>query len=168
MCFLPLLLLHTKMLPQRSILGSISGNRQPNCELTPYQRGKVVGLSLKGAKPKEIQDLLKISCRAIRSTLSLDDIRNEGESQLRIGRPKSYTEAEERLLLRHVRLNPKDSYAQVKEACDLSLSRNTIKKILAEHGITNWRARRRPFLTEENAAKRLAWCLKHRYIRPEE
>jgi hypothetical protein len=136
--------------------------------LTPYQRGKAVGLSLKGGKSTEIETLLNISHGALRSTLSLDQLRDEGESQLRTGRPKSYTEAEERLLIRHVRANPKDTFAQVKTACNLSCSRNTIKKILAEYSIINWRARRRPFLTEKNAAKRLAWCLKHRYIRVEE
>ena len=53
------------MPPQRSTLSSISGNRQSNCELTPYTRGKIIGLSLKGAKPTEIQDLLKITHRAL-------------------------------------------------------------------------------------------------------
>jgi DDE superfamily endonuclease/Transposase len=50
----------------------------------------------------------------------------------------------------------------------MECSRSTIKKILVEHGIHNWRARRRPFLTEENAAIRLAWCLRHQYISEEE
>jgi hypothetical protein len=35
---------------------------------------------------------------------------------------------------------------------------------LAEHGIVNWKARRRPFLTEGNAVIKLAWYLKHRHI----
>jgi hypothetical protein len=57
---------------------------------------------------------------------------------------------------------------KVKVACEMACSKSTIKKILVEHGIHNWRARRRPFLTEENAVKRLAWCLKHQYISSEE
>ena len=79
-----------------------------------------------------------------------------------------YIEAEERKVVRHVQIHPKDYYAQIKKACDLSFSHQTIKKILAKHGIVNWRARRRPFLTEEMAAARLAWCLKHRYMTDEE
>jgi hypothetical protein len=43
-----------------------------------------------------------------------------------------------------------------------------IKRSLVKHGIHNWRARRRPFLTEENAAIRLAWCLRYQYISVEE
>ena len=113
---------------QRSSLGSLSGNRQFNSELTPYTRGKIVGLSLKGAKPTEIQDLLKITRGALRSTLSLDHLRDEGVSQSRTGRPKVYTEAEERLIICHVRKNPKDSYAQVKKACDLSFVIGLLRK----------------------------------------
>jgi hypothetical protein len=33
-----------------------------------------------------------------------------------------------------------------------------IKKILKKHGISNWRAKKRPFLIEEVARKRYLWC----------
>jgi len=123
---------------------------------------------LAGAKSKDIQVNLNISRGALRSTLSLDQLRNQGVSQSRIGAPKSYTEAEERKLIRHVRLHPKDTYTQVKEACALRCGKTTIKKILKEYSIINWRARRRPFLTETNAAKRLAWCKKHKHTTKDE
>ena len=125
------------MPPQHSSLGAISGNRQFNCELTPYSRGKIVGLSLKGAKPTEIQNFLKITRSALCSTLSLDYLQDEGMSQPQTGRPKVYTEAEERLVVCHARINPKDSYTQVKKVCNLSFSHRTIKKILTNHGIIN-------------------------------
>jgi hypothetical protein len=35
---------NNRMPPQCSILGSIAGNHQFNCELTPYMKGKVVSL----------------------------------------------------------------------------------------------------------------------------
>ena len=144
------------MSPQRSILGPIAGNRAFNHQLTLYQRGLVVGMTISGAKPKFIQDHLNISRGAIRSTITFEELRNEGEPKLQSGRPVEYTEADERNLIRHVRLYPKDTYAQVKIACGLKIKRTTIKKILKRHGIINWRARRRPFLTKANAVKRLA------------
>ena len=156
------------MPPQRTPLGLVSGNRQFNHELTPYQRGVAIDMTFKGAKSSEIEVALNCSRGALRSTLQSAQLRNEGRSQARIGAPKSYTDADERNLLRHIRKNPKDSYAKVKKACGMSCSKSTIKKILVEYGIHNWRARRRPILTEENVAIRLAWCLKHRYISTEE
>jgi transposase len=41
----------------------------------------------------------------------------------------------------------------------MKISDTTIRSILARHGIANWRAKKRPELTEAVAAKRLSWCL---------
>ena len=125
-------------------------------------------MKISGAQPKVIREALDISRGALRSTLSLYDSRLAGASLPRTGRPRSYTDADERLILRHVRLNPKDTYVQVLAATQIDIKRDTLKKILKRYRITNWRCKRRPFLTEANAAKRLAWCLKHRYRRDEE
>jgi hypothetical protein len=95
-------------------------------------------------------------------------LRDEGFSQQRSGRPLEYTPADERNLARHVRLHPKDTYAQVIVACSLGIKKTTIKKILRQYGIVNWRARKRPSLTEKNAADRLAWCLRYRGLTAEE
>jgi Transposase len=156
------------MPPQRIPLGSVSGNRQFNHELTPYQRGVAIGMTFKGAKSSEIEVALDCSRGALRSTLKLAHLHDDGKSQPRTGTPKCYTDADERNLLCHVRKNPKDSYAQVQKACGMTCSKSMIKRILVKHGIHNWRARRRPELTEENVAARLAWCLKYRYVSSEE
>jgi hypothetical protein len=38
------------------------------------------------------------------------------------------------------------------------LSTSTLKRILKKHGISNWRAKKRPALTQEAARKRYLWC----------
>src|SRR5579862_6871117 len=156
------------MPPQCIPLGLVSGNRLFNCELTLYQRGIAIGMDFKGAKSSEIEVALDCYHGALQSTLKLAQLRNEGQYQTRAGAPKSYTEADERNLLRHIRKNPKDSYAQVQKGCEMKCSKSTIKRIIVKYGIHNWRARKRPILTEENAALRLAWCLAHQYVSPEE
>jgi hypothetical protein len=67
-----------------------------------------------------------------------------------------------------MRIHPKETYAQVIAGAGFPGKKDTVKKILKKHGICNWRARRRPLLTEVNAAKRLAWCLKWRGLTAEE
>jgi transposase len=156
------------MPPQRSVLGTISGNRAFNYQLSPYQRGRILGLTEGGIKSSNIQNLLDVSRGAVESTLKREHLRNEGNTQARSGRPREYTDTTERKILRHVRLHPKDTYTQLILACELSIKKTTIKTILTRHGITNWRARRRPFLTEKNTVKRLAWCLKHQGLTEEE
>jgi transposase len=135
------------MPPQRLPLGPISGNR----------------LLGQGARPSTIAEELDLEYSTVYRTIQLDLERHEGKSLPRTPRKKSYTDADVRVLLRHVRLYSKDTYREVMIACGLTCKKTTVRKILKEHGITNWKAKRRPFLTEKNAAKRLAWCVERRH-----
>jgi hypothetical protein len=121
-----------------------------------------------GGKNKAIQIDLDITREALRNTLDFEDVRPKSISVRKPDRPITYSKTNERNLLRHVRLNPKDTYEQVRVVYRLFIKRDTIKKILKRYSNINWRAGRRPFLTEENAAKRLAWCLKWRHMIMEE
>jgi hypothetical protein len=156
------------MPPLRTPLQDISSNRLSREHLSPYIRGRVIGMSAEGASSSKIARHLDLAESTIKYTIKIDPLRIEGFSIPKAPRQKSYTDADERVLLRHVRLNPKDTYQQTIDACRLSCKRETVKKILKRHGITNWRCKRRPELTEAHAAKRLAWCLKYKDWRVEE
>ena len=67
---------------QRTPLGLLDNNRTFNHEMTPYQRGVAVGMRLSGRSNAQIQANLKISRRALRSTLTKDELRYEGKNQL--------------------------------------------------------------------------------------
>jgi len=144
------------MPPLRTPLGLTSGNRQYGCEYSPYQRGLINGYALAGYTPTAIALGLNVPSRSIWSTIDMDHKCIEGKSLPCTGRPKSLSNAQERLLIHHLRLFPKDTYQQVKTATGLEISTTTIKKIMKRYGITNWKAKRRPFLTEKHAATRLA------------
>jgi len=154
--YLQLQQLHTMI---RTPLGPRSGNARRGPELTPYARGRIVGAARAGISPAQIARDENRSYSTITSTLELDLQRDEGESKPRSGRPKLYTDRDERKILRQVRLYPKCTYEDVRRACVVTLCDTTLKTILKKHGISNWRAKQRPELTEEVAAKRLAWCL---------
>ena len=147
------------MPPQRTPLGSISGNRQKGQEISPYIRGQVARKSSKGRSTRGIAKDLNLHYSTIQYTLYQDKLRDDGHSLPRKLKGKSYTDTDERVLLRHVRLNPKDTYNQVIAACGLSCKPTTVKKILKRHSICNWRAKKRPELIEAHAIARLAWCL---------
>jgi len=70
--------------------------------------------------------------------------------------------------IRHVCLNLKDTYAQCKSTLGLTCSKSTMKKIFLENAIENCMTKRRPFLTEKHAARRLAWCKARRGYSVEE
>jgi hypothetical protein len=98
------------MPPQRTPLGSISGSRPKGSEISLYMHGQVKGQASKGATPAEIAIDLKLTRSTVNYTLQQDLLRNNGRSLPRKPRNKLYTYAEERLCVRHVRLNPKDTY----------------------------------------------------------
>jgi hypothetical protein len=156
------------MLPIRTPLRSIAGNSKDYKHLSLYQRGLVVGKKSKGATDTEIADDLDLDRSSVRYTIRQELERPNGQDLPRAARKKLYTEREERLLLCFVRLWPKATYKQAINGCGLICKTTIVKKILKKHGITNWRAKKRPELTEENALKRLVWCLAWRGLTAEE
>jgi hypothetical protein len=144
------------MPPSRTPLGSISGNRFKGTHISPYIRGKIAGKASKGCSQRCIAMQLKLTKSTVQYTIVQDELRNEGVSLLRTARRKSYNDHDERILLRYVRLNPKDTYEQVITARGLRCRPTTVKTILRKYGISNWRAKRRPELIEAHAAARLA------------
>jgi hypothetical protein len=115
---------------QRTPLGPRTANREGHKDISLYTRGIALGMALIGAKNKAIQIDLDMPCGALRSTLDFADVRPHGILIQKPGRPTTYSEADERNLLRYVRLNPKDTYKEVRVACRLSIKRDTIKRIL--------------------------------------
>ena len=66
-------------------------------------------------------------------------------------------------MLRIARLVPKIEYDKlIRDAAVTHVSRIIIYRLLKEHGITNWIAKRRPLLTEAHAQARLQFALAHR------
>ena len=132
-----LLIIDHEMPPLRTPLGCISGNRFKGCEISPYLRGKIAGKASLGLTAYKIAKDLKLVTGTVRYTILQDELRDEGHSLPRKPRNLSYTEHDERVLLRHVRLNPKDTYKQVIIACGLNCKTSMVKKILKKYGIAN-------------------------------
>jgi hypothetical protein len=121
----PLLCLTIPM--QRQPLGTRSVNiRSKGPELSAYVRGKIKAASEFGVQNCDISRAYKIPESTIESTLTLDPLRCDGKSLPRSGRPKTYDERDERHIIRHVRLYPKCTYADVRRACAITLCDNTL------------------------------------------
>ena len=80
------------MPPIRTPLGSISGNIQRGRELTPYERGVIIGSSNCGKMPREIELATGHSRRAVKGTIALATSRPDGASLLRSGCPVVYND----------------------------------------------------------------------------
>jgi hypothetical protein len=76
------------------------------------------------------------------------------------------TESLSRRLLRIIRSNPKIIYRDLRIQLGLltkSVSKATLYREIKAHGITNWIAKKRPFLNPEVVAKRLKWAKEHEH-----
>jgi transposase len=73
----------------------------------------------------------------VADTIDKEALRDNGYSLPRTGRPKYYSDTEERLVLRHVQRFPKHIYAEVIKAYRVTFKKDTVKKILKVHGIKN-------------------------------
>ena len=146
------------MPPIRTPLASISTNRKRGIELTPYQRGQIIGLNAAGQSIREIQDQLGLSRNAVRGTIERQKSRPDGLSAPRCGHPPKYTDRETRSMIRCVRIHPKMTFAERRAHCDTEMSNSHIKNICREIGLSHWRAKKRPELSEKNARTRYEWC----------
>ena len=146
------------MPPIRSPLASISTNRRSNTELTPYQRGEIIGRRATGQSQYQIAAHVGLSRSTIQYTLDHQKSRPDGLSTPRAGHPLKFTARETRSMLRCVRIHPKMAFAERRAHCDTKMSNSHIKNICREAGLTHWRAKKRPELTAEHAYLQLLWA----------
>jgi hypothetical protein len=141
------------MPPQRTPLHNIDGNRRYRCpELTPYQSGLVVGQRLAGKSPHQIEVDLELSRGVVRRTLDSIQLRDEGHSLPRSGPKLKYDSRSRRRMILCLRNHPKLTYAQRREHTGLKMSNSYIYNLATSEGMTHWRAKKRPELTEAHAA----------------
>jgi hypothetical protein len=145
----------------RTILGPTDGNKCFNHELSPYERGKIVGAVSQGASFTDAGKLVHRPGSTARATVKHDAERLDGHTRPRTGRPKSWDDRFERRVLRQARINPKMSYREMQDALNTILSFDTLYRILKSNGIINWLAKKRPYLTEAAAKMRHRWCIHH-------
>ena len=141
---------------QRHVLFPINGNRVRGLETSLYARGKVAGLYIVGLTQRAIIEATNLSRSSIRGAIALDILNTNRASLPRPGRPIIYDPRDRRAMLRNIRLHPKLTFDARREATGLDMSNSYIKGLARSEGLTHWRAKKRPELTEEVAALRLA------------
>ncbi|KAF4632423.1 hypothetical protein G7Y89_g5688 [Cudoniella acicularis] len=101
------------MPPQRTPLRSISSNIVARGHVTPYICGIIIRKKSEGAHAAQIARDLNLDIGTVKYTIAKTSLRHENHSIKPAARGKSYTDIDERHLLRYVRLYPKNTYAQV-------------------------------------------------------
>ena len=77
--------------------------RRRGLELTPYERGCIIGARITDMSPREIELVIKHSRGAIRGIIALEILRSNRASLSRRGRLIVYNERDRRIILRNIR-----------------------------------------------------------------
>ena len=117
------------MPPQRRALVPISGNRPRGPELSPYERGKIIGAKIAGMTPRQIELEMKVSRKAVRGMIALEILRHNGESLPRPGGKIIYHPQDQRAMLRNLRSYSKISFKQRRIDTGLEMSNIYIKNL---------------------------------------
>ena len=100
-------------------LGPISGNIEKRKELTPFQRGLILGTKLASQTEAEISKYFNIPDPTVCTTISCTVQYNEGQSRPRSGQPKCLSDREERTLIRYIQLYLKEEFLDIKQGTGL-------------------------------------------------
>ncbi len=121
----------------RTPLASISGNRNRYHEYTSFQRGVIAETVGHGATPHRINKLYKISISSIKIIVFNVLIRHNSDFKLRSKRSRKLTVRDRRYILKIVRQNLKITYKALVEKFGMSVSHNTLYRLLKEKNIAN-------------------------------
>jgi transposase len=133
----------------------------PLQECSPNKRSRVVSARDHVIKWPIISRMENLSESTCRSIVKRAPQQTSCITQPRSGRPVELTERHHRKIWRALAINPKITAANLVRECDLPVKKKTVYRYLKKSGIQKWRCRKRPLLTPERAAARLAWALKY-------
>ena len=146
------------MLKPRRPLGEINSNIRRGKNLSSTQRDSIVAAFDAGLSKLEISGRYDISFNTVKKAIQRSRVQVDATATPRRGRPQSYSDRDERRLLRTIKTSPKTPYRILKRQTNIKLSTSTIQRILKKYNIKKYPTRSRPFLTKQHAQKRRAWC----------
>jgi transposase len=132
-------------------------------ELTDYEKGQIEGRSGTMSHAK-IGNELSRPRRTVSSFLQRLRERENKENLPRPGRPQKTTESSDRYLIYAAESDTDQPLKQLRNATNLGISIQTIRRRLQKAGIRKWHAKKRALLTKNDAKRRYQWAKEHRHL----
>ena len=129
-------------------------------KISKEKRQSIITLRHEDQSIRNISRTFKVSSSAVAKTIKRDDETGSHEDDLRKGRPRVPSAAEDKFIrvtsLRNCR--PNKCFTEFKEQTHLNI---TVQMRLSESGLHDRIAAKKPLLKDTNKKKRLAWATKH-------
>ncbi|KAK4981148.1 hypothetical protein LTR66_010193 [Elasticomyces elasticus] len=109
--------------------------RRANTELSPYERGLILGAYKFGATTAEIAEDVGCGLSIVSTTVRRASSRRDGQSKPRSGRPKALSARDTRRLIRIVLREPTITYKRIQEELGIDISRSSLYRAIESEGI---------------------------------
>lgn len=143
---------------QRRFGTIISGNRQRNQEINPVSRSAIISAVNAGQRKSAVARQFSVPRSTVQGILNRFNSTQSVYSQPRSGRPKVITPRGIRTIVRTVKQDFRGIRKQLELELPLQVSPSTLRRTLNYEGIRKWLSKKKPFITVEAAALRLAFA----------
>jgi len=130
--------------------------------LTEFENGQIVALKIKSLSFSEIGKILSHPKSTVLSFHNWYQKRGDEKNLPMPGRHKTIDTRTNRHLVRESKKARYLPLSELRNEVALHVSVKTIKQALASVNIKKWRAKKRVFLKDEHAIKRLSWAKKYK------
>jgi len=141
-------------------------------ELTIEKRMRIQILHEQGKSQVEISKLVKCSRCAVQSAIKRFMETGSHVNKTKTGRKRVTTKRQDRKLVRESVRNRKKTSSELaaalSEEVGQPISARTARRRLAEAGLKGCKARKKPWLSDNNIKNRLEWALRHRHFTEED
>lgn len=145
-------------------ISNLAIRQKPSGELSTEARAAIIAKFEAGISKAAIARDFNINRSTVYRTVEHYQKYGFVHSLPRSGRPSVLTPRQKRALYIFARQEPVIEYDELKKALGITASRSTIYRVLKARGLTNWRRRKRPKLTEEHAKLRLKFAKEFRHF----
>jgi transposase len=132
--------------------------------MTEFLKGRIIGLKEAGLTVAKIAKATERKDSTIRSFIKRYAVNNDPSRKKRYFKPTILTARELRRAKFYARSNPYSSYEKIRAVCELQyVSAKTIQRALEKFcGLKSYFSSKKPFISELNRKRRLAWAKQHK------
>lgn len=135
---------------------SLMGRKQ----MTDLEKGQILGMA-RSHSPREIAKAIGRDYRTIHRLLKKFQTTGSTDRVQGSGRKRKTSPRKDRLIKRIALSDRRLSSSEIRKKLDLDVSTKTIRNRLHEFGIKSYWSIKKPFISETNRTKRLAWAKEH-------
>lgn len=134
-------------------------------KLSNLTRGKIIAYFEDGKSQRQIAKIVRTSRSTIQNIINTYKKSNDIKRLSGSGSKRKTSKRDDKIIVKISKNDPFMSSKQISVAAksdyNIDISRQTVDRRLDEAGLKSYIAKKKPFISDNNTAKRLQWCIDH-------